>query len=385
MRTRNKNQINRKNRDVSTGVKLLFTLVVLAALFVIGAYVYARLTNSPTKVVDEYVRSFTAKSPSRVFRTLNLKNTRFITSDNLDRLLTEVAEYDKITSYSLVKLDESDDVCHYQVKYMVGRMESDFSQVLTLKKTDESYMIFFKKWSIDSADLVAKKVTISVPLGAELSVDGIKLPTDSLRKKSEKMQDYELGDVFMGEHEYEINLEGFNPYQGKFSLEAVNYYDEPVVTIKPNQFVPDEGIKTVLKNLTARMIPKVYEDLLQRRSFDYLAKEVAIEAGSKDGLMKRYDRMREKHVDTRTHLTFVDFEKFKSDVKSTISTDDCYALKVNTTVRYTAHSTVVHGDTPEMRRKSGKLSVSSIFHYSNGQWWLHDSDIFGRFIDYIKE
>lgn len=377
--------MKKKNGDVSTGVKILFTLVVLAALFVIGTYVYSRLNNSATTVVDEYVRSFTARNPGRVFRTLNLKNTRFITADNLDKLLRDVAEYDKITSYSLVKLDESDDVCHYQVKYMVGRQESDFSQILTLKKTDESYLVFFKKWGIDSADLVASRVSVSVPLGAELTVDGVKLSSDSLRKKSQKMQDFELGDVFIGEHEYEIRLEGFEPYQGKFTLEAKDYLDEPVATVNTNKFVPDEGIKTVLENLTARIIPKIYEDLLQRRSFDFLAKEVAIEDSVKDGLMKRYDKMREDHVDTRTHLAFVDFESFKSSVRSTISTDDCYALKVDTKIRYTSHSTVVHGETPEMKAMSGKLKVSSIFHYSNGQWWLYDSDAFGRFVDYIKE
>ncbi len=385
MRTRNKKQLKEKKGDVSTGAKILFTLVVLAALFVIGAYIYGKMNNSATEVVDEYVRNFTARNPSRVFRTLNLKNTRFITADNLDKLLKDVAEYDKITSYSLVKLDESDDVCHYQVKYMVGRQESDFSQILTLKKTDESYLLFFKKWSIDSADLVASKVSISVPLGAELTVDGVKLTSDSIRKKSQKMQDYELGDVFMGEHEYEIRLDGFDPYQGKFALEAKDYLDEPVVTVNTNKFVPDEGIKTVLKNLTARIIPKIYEDLLQRRSFDFLATEVAIEERCKDGLMKRYDRMREDHVDTRTHLTYVDFEGFKSKVRSTISEDDCYALKVTTKADYISTSTVVTDEVPVIKRMRGRLSVSSIFHYSNGQWWLYDSDAFGRFVDYIKE
>lgn len=384
MRKKNEKQMKKKNGDVSTGVKILFTLAVLAALFVIGTFIYSRIYYSATTVVDEYVRSFTAKSPGKIFRTLNLKNTRFITSDNLDKLLKDIADYDNITSYSLVKLDESDDVCHYQVKYMVGRMESDFSQVLTLKKSDDTYMLFFRKWCIDSADLIASKVAISVPLGAELTVDGVKLPADSLRKKSEKMQDFELGDIFIGEHEFEVSLDGFNPYQGKFTLEAKNYQDEPVVSVGTNKLSPDAGITEVLQNLIARIIPKIYEDLLQRRSFDFLAKEVAIEPSMQDGLMKRYDKMREKHVDTRTHLTYVDFDKFKSKVRSTISMDDCYALKVDTTAGYIAHSTVVYGETPEIRAKRGKLKVSSVFHYSNGQWWLYDSDAFGRFVDYIK-
>lgn len=377
--------MKKKNGDVSTGVKILFTLAVLAALFVSGTYIYARINNSATSVVDEYVRSFTAGSPSRIFRTLNLKNTRFVTADNLDKLLKDIADYDKITSYSLVRLDESDDVCHYQVTYMIGRTESDFKQVLTLKKTDENYLFFFKKWGIDSADLIASKVAISVPVGAELSVDGVKLSSESLRKKSDQMQDYEIGDIFMGEHEYEVKLDGFNPYQGKFTLEAEDYLDDPVVTVKANQLVPDEGSTEVLRNLVERIVPKIYEDLLQRRSFDFLAKEVAIEAGSRDGLEKRYDKMRRDHVDTRTHLTFVDFTGFKSKVASTISMDDCYALKVDSKISYTAHSTVVSGDTPEIKVKKGKFKISTIFHYSDGQWWVYDSDAFGRFVDYIKE
>ena len=373
-------------KDVSTLVKFFFTLGVLAVLLFIGLYFYARLHNSPTAVADEYVSGFMAKSPSRLFRSLNLKNTKFITPDKLDTLLEEIADYDTITSYSLVKLSEEENLVYYQVKYMMGRIQSPFSQVLTLRKTNEKYLYFFDKWVIDSSDLVASHVTLRVPLNATLKVDDVTMTPEQIRKKTMRSIDYDLGDMFIGSHKYEVTLDGFRTYTGEFNLEPQNYYEKPVATVATGQLSPDEESRNIVKKLIARIVPKLYELLLQRRSYDFFLKEVAIEPSTREGLRARYDAMREKYIDTRTHLTHVKFGNFSSKVKSSIPTDGCYALRVDTTVPYTSSATVVPDeDNPELKTMSGKLKIRSIFHYSDGQWWLHESEAFREFVDFIKE
>ncbi len=373
-------------KDVSALVKVFFTLGVLAVLLFIGLYIYARVNNSPSAVVDEYVSGFMAKSPSRIFRTLNLANTKFVTPDKLDTLLESIADYDKITSYSLVKTGEEEGKVSYQINYMMGRLESPFSQTLTLRETDETYLLFFNKWVIDSSSFIASQVTLRVPVGATLRVDDVPLSKGQIRKTTDKTIDYEMGDMFIGEHTFEAQLDGFRSYKGTFTLEGKNYGDEPVATVATNMLAPDGESQMIVKKLVARIVPMLYESMLQRRSFDYFLKEVAIEAETREGLRLRYEKMRQKHIDTRTHLTYVEFGEFDSKVKSTISTDDCYALCVDTRVPYKAYSTVVdYEERPRLEKKHGKLKIRSIFHYSSGQWWLYESEAFGRFVKYIKE
>ncbi|MEE3466821.1 MAG: hypothetical protein VZQ83_00115 [Eubacterium sp.] len=373
-------------KDVSTLVKFFFTLGVLAVLLFIGIYFYARVNNSPTAVVDEYVSGFMAKSPSRIFRTLNLKNTRFVTPDTLDTLLESIADYDKITAYSLVKESEEEGKVTYKVNYMMGRLESPFSQVLTLKQTDEPYLFFFKKWVIDSTDLVASRVAIRVPAGASLRVDGVSITEDQIHKKTETTVDYELGDMFIGEHRFEAVLDGFDTYQGTFTLEGKDYLAKPVAKVATNQLSPDAESRNIVKKLVARIIPRLYETLLQRRSYDFFLREVAVEASTREGYRSQYEAIAKEHIDAKTHLAFVEFGNFKSKVRSTVSSDNCYALRVDTTVPFTAFSTVVDEDeNPELKQMTGKRHIRSIFHYSDGQWWLYETQAFRKIVRYIKE
>ncbi|MBO4395736.1 MAG: hypothetical protein J5819_05265 [Eubacterium sp.] len=397
-----KRKKDKGRKDVSPVVKFFFTIGVLAVLLFIGVFLYDRIYNNPMNVVDEYIDAFMAKSPSRIFRTMDLKMTNFITPDNLDTLLEERANYHEITSYSLVRehVDNGDER-RYKISYMVGRQESPFSQELILKKSDEKKLFILDNWYIDSSDLVGHGISIRVPTGARITVDGRKLGEGSVRtpdaavadnvagdenlvKQSGTTQDYEIGDMFVGKHEFEVTLDGFQPFSDTFEIEPQEYYYEPVFTVTPSQMTPDEESRKVAENLAQRMVTLLYQDLAERRSFDYFASEVAVEMSTQTALRKKYDELRKKHIDSETHLMYVEFDSFSSDVSSTLSEDSCYAVRVDTTIRYTAHSTVVIDDEPELKSASGSLKLKTVFHYSDGQWWLYDSDAFDKFIHYEK-
>ena len=162
--------------DVSAPVKFFFTVGVLAVLLFIGIFIYHKIYMGPSPIVDEYVDAFMAKSPSRLFKVMNLEESFFLTPENLDKRLREVAEYEKFTSYSMLPKEDGttgDDVKKYELHYMEGRLESPFTQVITVKKSDEKFLFIFDRWEIDSSDMIAGDVTIRVPLGAELIVDDI--------------------------------------------------------------------------------------------------------------------------------------------------------------------------------------------------------------------
>ena len=370
----------KEEKQVSGVVKFFFTLGVLAVLLFIGIFIYEKLYCGPSSVIDEYVDAFMAKSPSRVFRQLKLEPSLFVTPENLDKLLREKAEYDKITAYSLVPLTETEDgVKKYEIHYLMGRLESPFSQVITLKRSDDRFLYLFERWQIDNSGLTCSRITIRVPLGAELTVDGQKLPETGLRKKSGIDQDYELGSMFIGEHEFSVSLDGFLEYSGSFTVEAKDYMDEPIVTVRTGQMSPDAGNQDVAKQLVARIVPLLYESVLARRTYDYFLQQVVVESTTQAGLRPKYDALVEANSDPESHLTFVDFTDFQSKVSSVLSTDDCYAVRVNTTVKYLANYTVVENDVPDLVTVEKQKKIRTILHYSDGQWKLYDSTIFDKF------
>ena len=370
----------KEEKQVSGAVKFFFTLGVLAVLLFIGIFIYEKLYRGPSSVVDGYVDAFMAKSPSRIFRQLNLETSLFVTPENLDKLLREKAEYDKITAYSLVPLTETaDDEKKYEIHYLMGRLESPFSQVITLKKEDERFLYLFDRWKIDNSGLTGSRLTIRVPLGAELTVDGQKLPDTGLRKKSDTDQDYELGSMFVGEHTFTVTLDGFLEYEGSFTVEAKDYMDEPIVTIRSGQMSPDAGNQDVAMKLVESIVPKLYESVLSRMSYDYFLKQVVVESTTQAGLRPKYEALVEANSDPENHLTFVDFAGFQSKVSSILSTDECYAVRVKTTLNYTANYTVVSDGVPDLVPVEKKIRFRTVFHYSDGQWKLYDSTIFDKF------
>lgn len=367
-------------KEVSKVVKFFFTLFVLAVLALIGIFIYEKIYHGPSAIVDEYVDSFMARSPGRIFRQLNLEQSNFVTPENLDRLLREKADYENITSYSLVPLTQiNDDEKQYEIHYMMGRLESPFSQVITLKKEDEKFLFLFDRWRIDSADLTGTRITIRVPLGAELTVDGQPVPETELRKKSEEDQDFELGSMFVGKHEFTVKLDGFLEYTDTFPVEAKDYMDEPIVTVTTNHMAPNLDNQNKARDLVQEIIPKVYECVLSRSAFEYFLSQVATESTTQAVLRPKYEALLEKNTDPDNHLMFVDFEGFESAVASTPSTDDCYAVCVTTKLRYTANYMVLQDEESKLVPIERKKKIRTVFHYNNGQWQLYDSTIFDKF------
>ena len=379
-----KHRSKEKNKgDVSAPVKFFFTLGVLAVLLFIGIFIYEKLYKGPTSVVDEYVDAFMAKSPSRLFKVMNLEKSFFLTPENLDKRLREIADYDKFTSYSMLPVEDQavgPDVKEYEIHYLIGRQESPFSQLITVKKSDEKFLFIFDRWKIDSTDMTAKGVTIRVPIGAELVVDDIKIPESELRRKGEKDQDYEIGSMFSGVHVIKVKLEGFTDYEDMFKLEPKDYSAEPVVTVTPGQMKPDETRGEIVKGLIEKMVPMVYENVLQRRTYDHLLEELVVEPTTQNGLRGGYEAMIKANSDPEDHLTYIHFDKIVSKVTSTLSDDNCYAFSALTKVVYTADRTVVVDGVPEIQTVKGSKKFRSTYHYSEGQWWLHDSDIFDELI-----
>lgn len=367
--------------DVSAPVKFFFTVGVLAVLLFIGIFIYHRIYMGPSSIVDEYVDAFMAKSPSRLFKVMNLEESFFLTPENLDKRLREVAEYEKFTSYSMLPKEDGttgDNVKKYELHYMEGRLESPFTQVITVRKSDENFLFLFDRWQIDPTDMIARDVTIRVPLGAELTVDDINIPATELRRQGKKDQDFELGDMFSGAHVIKVKLDGFDDHEDMFELEPKSYAGEPVVKVTAGQMKPDDTRGEIVSGLIEKAIPKVYENMLQRRTFDHLLEEVAIEPVTRDGLRRSYEAMIEDNADPEDHLTFISFDKIVSRVTSTLSDDNCYAYHVVTVVRYTTERTVVVDGEPEIQTARGKKRFKSVFHFDGNQWWVHDSDVFDR-------
>jgi len=71
-------------------------------------------------------------------------------------------------------------------------------------------MLFFDKWEVSPDAMIVKDFYVAVPNGAEVTVDGVKLGEDYLKKsKSDEYQQYYvIPELFAGEHQIVVTKEG---------------------------------------------------------------------------------------------------------------------------------------------------------------------------------
>lgn len=377
----------RKKRKKGAGpvVKVFFTLGVIAILLFAGLFLYAKIMYSPSHVVDRYVDAFMAQSPNRIFDALELKETSFVTPEKLDELLTRIADYHSITSYSMVPVEEEEtaDKRCYRITYLRGREKSPFEQKITLKRSDRKAFFLFEKWEISQSGLTAEDALLTVPCDTAPVLDGIAVTEQERVSRTDTTVDYLIGQLFIGTHTLQLTQEGFEDYEDTFDLSAGDYGRKTVCSVASGVLQANEATRSQISKMAERMIPHVYKNLVQDESFDSLRTQIEFENTQENELESKYESLREKHISPPTHLLFVDFDLFSSRAKSVPAQDGCLAIRVTTRATYASGSTVMVGEVPKLETMRSTTVFDSVYHYSNGKWKLYSSEVFDKPVDYV--
>lgn len=380
---KNKNE-KKKRRRIPIPVKCLIALLVLLLITGIIFTVYMKQQTNPDYVAQRYIAAFMAKDPSALFQFLGIEKSTFISEESFASYLEECLKYSEIRSYGLTRQTDPSvpGQINYHISYQYGPHSKPYTQTLILKKSDEKLYLFFDIWEIDCSEFFAKNASIQIPAGASASIDGIALTQEQKKEETDQLATYGMGDLFTGTHKITVSMEGFKDYSANVSLQNTDYKDQPLYTITDSMLSITKETEKELASQAEKMIEALYTGALQNDSFEKLHKKYSFEDSVRSSLEQKYNTLVNNHILSAAHLSGVDFNEFSSSCTTAYAEDRCYAVKITTSVGYTAFSVTADGSYE--KSTPGNSVFITTMHYQNGKWVIHDTTALDHCVYYLS-
>lgn len=374
----------KKKRLIPIPVKCLIALLILLLITGTIFTVYMKQQTNPDHVAARYISTFMSKDPSALFHFLDIEKSTFINEDSFSRFLEEHCQYSKIRSYGLSRHTDpsAPDQVSYRISYQYGPHSKPYTQTLVLKKSEEKLYFFFDIWEIDCSEFFAKNISIQIPTGASAAIDGITLTQEQKKEEAGQLAIYETNNLFTGTHDITVSMEGFQDFSASFSLQNTDYKDQPVYTITDSMLSITKETENELIRQAEKMIQALYKSALQNDPFEKFHEKYPFEDSVRSSQEQKYDTLVNNHILSSTHLSDVDFNEFSSSCTTAYAEDHCYALKITTSMDYTA-SSVVNGGSYEKSTPGSSVFITTM-HYQDGKWVIHDTTALDNCVYYLR-
>lgn len=174
-------------------------LVVLVALF----FIVGNNRYSAESVAETYFDAYVNGDWETVYSLLDLPAGNFLAKDQFEAVMEDTRLPD-IESYSVHAASMGEPApgevtsTPFEAEYE-SKAGIKNTMDLTLVKKDEKTLFFFDTWRVD-ADAVADTISILVPKGADVALDGIALGEDCLTDSIYAGMDHYEVAVFNGDH-----------------------------------------------------------------------------------------------------------------------------------------------------------------------------------------
>ena len=374
----------KKKRLIPIPVKCLIALLILLLITGTIFTVYMKQQTNPDHVIQRYIATFMSKDPSALFHFLGMEKSTFIDEDSFSRFLEEHCQYSKIRSYGLTRHTDpsAPGQVSYRISFQYGPHSKPYTQTLLLKKSEANLSFFFDIWEIDCSEFFAKNIAIQIPTGASASIDGIALTQEQKKEEAGQLATYETDGLFIGTHAITVSMEGFQDYSANFSLQNTDYKNQPVYTITDSMLSITKETEKELISQAEKMIQALYKSALQNDPFEKLHGKYPFEDNVRSSQEQKYNTLVNNHILPSTHLSDVDFNEFSSSCAVTYAEDHCYAVKITTSMDYTA-SSVVSGGSYE-KSTPGSSVIITAMHYQDGKWVIHDTTALDHCVYYLR-
>lgn len=233
------------------------TLFLLTAIFfMVGNYLY-----SPQKVARDYYEAMLSEDWNRMYDCCRFPEAQFLSRKNFVNAMSygtsEEEETPGIKNYRMRKkeTDESSGTRTYTVNYTLQGVSEAQSDTVKIARGNQVMGPFYE-WYIVPADLYVEDVEITVPEGADLYLDSVRI-LEQYEKEAESQESisvggetvYEIPYLFVGYHTVRIHEKERTDYREIFYVED----DTPL------EFLPE----LKLNDSTGKDIADLVEDAVQ--------------------------------------------------------------------------------------------------------------------------
>lgn len=357
--------------------KLVIAVAAEAVILVASIIVFFNIGNSvygPEKVAEKFFVEVANQNFKEAYKVLDVEESDFINEKTFQNAKCNV-ELSEVKDYKVRKTRGDDDEKEVEILYKTKGSSSKRSYDISLNKQDDKNMLFFEDWQISPDAMLVEDFQVSVPNGAEVTVDGVKLGKDYLKTKQfdEDYQIYEIPEIFAGEHQIVVNKEGMEEVRALVDTDIDYGYE-----LYDYEMHMDEKLLEEAANVALADFETIYTAAAQAKEYDAVADLFSVDADGEYDYEDIVYGLTGSSYKTLNKISFSNVEAVSGE--SYLDTDKtCVAVEVefDYNVDYTEEDWF--GEiTNETYDDSSYIYMD--FVYEDGEWKL--AEISGGYIYY---
>lgn len=333
-------KVRKENKCVKFLVKNKVKLIILAVLLVLLITVYnvTSYITSPIYVANKYFKAVMSNDIETIYNMINLSDNDFM---NIKVLSEKVDTYNASDIYIIDKIVTNNEAL---ITYAYRENGQIYRAMVSVTKSGNKWLLF-DNWKINSGK-VASNITIKMPTGSIVTVDGIEL-TNYLDRQENGFDIYIIDYMVNGEYTLGVTLQDQQTMYEEFETVSNTEY-------KIDSIDASEEIKEEVTQITKDLITDMYKNIIAATSYD--------DVDYNDNIKNMYKNLSYKFKKSKYNLTNIEFNDF-SIVKSTFVDGKLYVIyqvEYDYSIKYNLND--------EEKTYSGvnRGVVSATYNYENG-------------------
>lgn len=343
-------------------------VLILIILYIVGSNV-----TNPKNIAKKYFEAMTSYDADQIYPFLTVEESDFVNRKIFKKLFQNITSKNKmeVNNYTIKDASKSSNglTMLVTIDYTVKGNATEESQVIKLVKSKDKKYLIYDEWQIaDSSVETISDFKVSVMKGSTLTIEGIKVNQKYIDKKAstKTMDVYKLPSLFPMEYNIKAKLPIGVTVEDKLN---VNRYTKKQSIELDGDNLPAKE-KTKIANQVKSDLTKIYQGIIDNKTFDEIKSSFEYKNGSLGELKKRYEETKESLTDSSTKLTKIEFKDIKI---SNIDTDEDGYLEIYLNAKY--NYTIQYNDGTEQTKEKSSSDymtltydiVSKEYHLVNGR------------------
>ena len=302
-----------KFRDLPMSLRILIVnlslfLILCAAFFMAGAYLYA-----PQAAGRNYVEACLAGDWNSAYDVCQFPDSTFLSRKNYVNAMTWKAKQDGTDG------QETPEIKSFFMRRKQN-LETGENRIYTVRYTLKWN---FKEWYVVPKDSCVTDVEITVPADASFYLDGVQVGKKYLKETADNVSIYKIPYLFLGGHTIELTEKQKDPYR-----EIVLVQDNSSMEFLPDLKLNDSTGKTIADR-AEESLDKVFTAAAAGKSFSTIKNEFSADTAVQKTAKEQYQQLCDAYLnsDTNTGITSITV----SSVSTTV-TNESNQMKIETNV-----------------------------------------------------
>jgi len=355
---------------------ILGVLVVLFAIFQLLKNYY-----SPEHVAGEYFSAIAEKDMNKLYQYLNLDGDTTFASKEIFKKSSDLLETEEIQNYTVEEAVYNDSKLSARVTvyYMLEGNNSESSTVVLLTKEKKKKFLFFDSWVVSNnqSGLIAKDYSVTVPKGAKVVVDGIKLENKYLDKELSDEEDdvYTIPVIFRKETSIKTTLKNGIIISNEVTpSNAYNY------TVKLSVSNLDDKSVDKLEEKVEESLTTIYKGIVEKKSFDDIKSSFEFTGADLEDLKDAYSVVFSSLDSSGDELKEIDFTAI--DLTAVSMDDGLLYVRAKINYNYTIEYKKLFSEERETKSSKEYTYVTLYYDYVDGDYKLVDAQ---RLMSYFSK